>query len=225
MRPFSGATLLSWSGGKDSLAALEALRARRVPIAGLLTTVTDGQVTTHEVPIDLVRAQAEALGLELVEVSLPAAPDNTTYNAVLGDALKAACQRGVEAVAYGDLRLADVRAYREAHLAALGLSAQFPVWGRPSGPLVIDLLSRGLRATLVCVDTTLAPADLVGRSLDRTLLAELPAAVDPAGEGGEFHTFVHDGPGFARPVEARAIRRADDSRFARVRLEACPSGS
>jgi uncharacterized protein (TIGR00290 family) len=195
--------VLSWSGGKDSALALWAMREELgTPPTALLTTITDddGRVGTHEVPVELIRAQAAALGLPLVEVRVPRGPSNQVYEERLGAALTAPPLAGVGTVAFADLFLADIRAYREAQLAAIGRTCAFPLWGRDTTALARTFVDAGFAATLVCVDLARLDPSFAGRSFDRDLLRDLPAGVDPCGENGEFHTFVADGPIFSTPV-------------------------
>jgi uncharacterized protein (TIGR00290 family) len=197
--------ILSWSGGKDSSLALAALRAdARYDVVALLTSITSGydRVSMHGVRRALVEAQATAIGLPLVEVVLEPRSSNEAYEAAFLEAvagLRAAHPR-VSRVAFGDLYLADVRAYRERLLKAAGLEAFFPIWGRDTKTLAEEFIAAGFRATLVCVDTQQLTASFVGRAFDRALLAELPESVDSCGEGGEFHTFVSAGPIFPTPI-------------------------
>jgi uncharacterized protein (TIGR00290 family) len=198
-------TLLSWSGGKDSALSLQRLRADpAVRAEALLTTVTDAydRVSMHGVRRTLLEAQAAAVGLPLRTVRIPPACTNAEYEGRFGEALAAWVAEGGTAVAFGDLYLADVRAYRERLVAerAPALATLFPLWGEHTGALARRFVSDGFRATLVCVDPGQVPAALCGRAYDAALLADLPDGADPCGENGEFHTFVWDGPGFARPV-------------------------
>jgi uncharacterized protein (TIGR00290 family) len=201
--------LLSWSGGKDSALALRELeRSGECEIAALLTTVTDttGRIGMHAVRRELVGRQAESLGLPLRELVVPPFPANDVYEAAMRGVLQEFAACGVRRVAFGDLFLEDIRAYREGMLAGLGLRGLYPVWGRDTSALVREFLDLGFRAVLVCVDVEVLDASFAGRELDRALLAELPEGVDPCGENGEFHTFVFDGPGFRAPV---AFARGD----------------
>jgi uncharacterized protein (TIGR00290 family) len=198
---------LSWSGGKDSALALHALRREQGTLpAALLTTVTEdyGRVSMHGVRRELVHAQAHAAGVPLVEVAIPADCSNDVYEArvarVLGDAPLA----GVETMAFADLFLQDIRAYREQRLATGGWKALFPLWGRDTAALAREFIDAGFEAVLVCVDPSQLDPAFAGRAFDQSLLADLPAGVDPCGENGEFHTFVHAGPIFDRPI---AIQR------------------
>lgn len=205
---FAERTLLSWSGGKDSALALQRLRADpRVRLDGLLTTVTDAydRVSMHGVRRALLEQQAAAVGVPLRIVRIPPACSNAGYEAAFGGALAAYAGEGGEAVAFGDLYLADVRAYRErlvAEHAGAGraLAPRFPLWGEDTGALARRFVADGFRAVLVCVDPRQIDASFCGRAYDAALLAELPPTADPCGEHGEFHTFVYDGPGFAAPV-------------------------
>ena len=193
---------LSWSGGKDSALALWTLRRERLEPEVLITTVTEGyeRISMHGVRRELLARQAEVLGLPLVEVVIPPACVNDVYEARMAEAFAAAPLASVEAVAFGDLFLEDVRAYREERLAAAGRHGLFPLWGRDTTALAAEFLDAGFEATLVCVDPRVLDAAFAGRRYDQRLLAELPRAVDPCGENGEFHTFVHAGPIFTAPI-------------------------
>jgi uncharacterized protein (TIGR00290 family) len=195
---------LSWSGGKDSALALWALREELgvEPIA-LLTTITEDydRISMHAVRVELLRAQAEATGLELVEIRIPAGCVNETYEARMATAMTRPPLDRAETVAFGDLFLEDVRAYREERLAAAGRAGLFPLWGRDTGALAREFIAAGFEATLVSVDPSQLDPSFVGRRFDADLLADLPPGVDPCGENGEFHTFVHAGPIFRERVE------------------------
>jgi uncharacterized protein (TIGR00290 family) len=198
--------LLSWSSGKDSAYALHVLRQdAAVEVVGLLTTVNAAanRVAMHAVRRVLLDAQAEAVGLPLLVVPLPFPCPNDVYEAAMAQALAEARERGIEAVAFGDLFLADVRRYREERMAGTGLVPLFPLWGRPTRELALEMLAAGLHARITCLDPRVMPAALAGREFDRELLEALPAGVDPCGENGEFHTFAWDGPAFARPLLVR----------------------
>jgi uncharacterized protein (TIGR00290 family) len=197
--------LLAWSSGKDSAFALHVLREEGVEVTGLLTTISDpfDRVAMHAVRLDLVRAQAEAVGLPLLEVRIPSPCPNEAYEAAMAEALATVRARGTTAVAFGDLFLEDVRRYREGRMAATGLRPLFPLWGRPTHELAEQMLAEGQKAVLTCVDPRLLSRDLVGRAFDALLLRDLPAGVDPCGENGEFHSFAWDGPAFRHPVPVR----------------------
>jgi uncharacterized protein (TIGR00290 family) len=199
--------LLAWSSGKDSAWALHVLRERgEVEIAGLLTTINQAfdRVAMHAVRAELLRVQAEAAGLPLMTVPLPWPCSNAEYEAAMASALEAARRDGVTAVAFGDLFLEDIRAYREARMAEAGLRPIFPLWGEPTGALARRMIDGGLRARLTCVDPRQLSPAFAGREFDAALLADLPPSVDPCGERGEFHSFAYAGPMFERPVEVRA---------------------
>jgi uncharacterized protein (TIGR00290 family) len=198
--------LLSWSGGKDSALALATLaQSDRVRVVGLLTSITRDydRVSIHGVRRALLDEQARALGLPLHAVELDAMCSNEAYAEAFLTTVSAlvADDPDLSRIAFGDLFLEDVRAYRESLLARIGMTGVFPIWGEPTREAAERCLALGIEARLVCVDTTQLPAGFVGRLFDRSLLAELPEGVDPCGERGEFHTFVSNAPGFARPVE------------------------
>lgn len=198
--------LLSWSGGKDSAWCLHELRRDgRGEVAGLLVTVNErfGRTTLHAVRQGLMEAQAEALELPLWKVPLPYPCSNEQYEAAMREAVRRARAEGFSAVAFGDLFLEDVRRYREDRLAGTGLEALFPLWGRSTAELAREMIDGGLRARLTCVDPRYLPPSFAGREFDASLLADLPAGVDPCGERGEFHTFVYAGPMFRHPLAVR----------------------
>jgi uncharacterized protein (TIGR00290 family) len=193
---------LSWSGGKDSALALWVLRQAGVEPVALLTTFTEDfdRVSMHAVRRELARTQAEAAGLPLVEVDIPAACPNAIYEERMAVALESKPLSEVEAFAFADLYLEDIRRYREERLLGRGREALFPLWGRDTSVLAREFIEAGFEAVLVCVDPSRLDPDFAGRSFDLDLLADLPEGVDPCGEDGEFHTFVHAGPIFERPI-------------------------
>jgi uncharacterized protein (TIGR00290 family) len=198
--------LLSWSGGKDSAWALHLLRQDpAVEVVALLTTVNQhfGRVAMHGFRESLLDLQAAAAGLPLWKIPLPWPCSNEVYEARMSAACARAVEQGIDAIAFGDLFLEDIRAYRVARLAATRLEPLFPCWGIPTGQLAREMIASGLRAHLVCVDPNHLDATFAGRLFDTALLADLPAAVDPCGERGEFHTLVSAGPMFSGSIEVR----------------------
>lgn len=194
---------VSWSSGKDCATALAEVRAEpRFEVTGLLTTVTasDRRVVAHNVPLSWVADQAAALRLPLHVVELPDPCPNEVYEERMQRAASASLADGAGTWVFGDLQLADVRAFRERLLARIGVESLFPLWGRDTTVLARSIIDSGVRAVLVAVDPAQLDASFVGREYDDRLLADLPAGVDPCGENGEFHTFVCDGPGFAERV-------------------------
>jgi len=196
--------LLSWSSGKDSAWALHTLRQRSdVDVSGLLTTINErfDRVAMHAVRTDLLRRQAESVGLPLRLLGLPFPCGNDIYEERLRAAIGAAQAEGIEGIAFGDLFLADVRQYRERMMEGMGVAPLFPLWGRPTADLAREMTTGGLRAQITCVDPRCMPAEMAGREYDSHFLKALPAGVDPCGENGEFHSFAFGGPMFKRPVE------------------------
>ncbi len=189
-----GALAMSWSGGKDSALALHELSA---PVSALVTTITADyeRISMHGVRRELLRRQADAVGLALVEVEIPVGCSNVVYEQRFAAALTE-----FEMVAFGDLFLSDIRSYRERQLGALGKRAVFPVWGRDTTVLAREFIAAGFEAILVCVDPRQLDRSFAGRRFDADLLTDLPPGVDPCGENGEFHTFVDAGPIFDAPI-------------------------
>jgi uncharacterized protein (TIGR00290 family) len=197
-------TLLSWSTGKDSAWALHTLRRQPgVTVVGLVTTVNEafGRVAMHGVRRELAEAQAAAAGLPLHILPIPYPCPNEVYERIMGAFLAGQAAEGVEAFAFGDLFLEDIRRYREARLAGTGIQPLFPLWGLETVRLARDMIAGGLEACVTCVDPRKLPPHFAGRRFDLALLGELPAGVDPCAENGEFHTFACAGPMFAHPIE------------------------
>lgn len=184
-------------------------------VAGLLTTVTEDfdRISMHGVRRALLERQAAEAGLPLHVVLIPAECSNEEYGKRMTAVLDGIRDAGVRRVAFGDLFLEDVRAYRESQLTAFGMEALFPLWGRDTAVLARDFLRLGFGAVLVCVDTEALPASFAGRPYSEELLDDLPPAADPCGEKGEFHTFVHTGPVFRAPVPFQPGEVEDRGRF------------
>lgn len=200
--------LLSWSSGKDSAWTLHLLKQDpQVEVAGLLTTFNESadRVAMHAVRRELVRRQAQAAGLPLVPVMLPWPCPNEIYEERFGEAVEPARQAlDVDAIAFGDLYLEDVRRYRERQLDDSALEALFPIWHKPTAELAVEMIDAGLVAHITCIDPKQCPREFAGRRFDHDLLSELPDGVDPCGENGEFHTFVPAGPMFRETIGVRA---------------------
>jgi uncharacterized protein (TIGR00290 family) len=192
--------LISWSSGKDSAFALhEVILAGEFEVVGALTTVTENleRVAVHGVRQQILRAQCEAAGVPQRIVPIPYPCPNEAYEARMGEAVAQAVDEGITHMIFGDLFLTDIRAYRERKLAGTGITPVFPLWERPTPALAEAMIASGLEAYLVTVDLRRLPAEFVGRRFDAQLLADLPDAVDPCGENGEFHTCVVAGPMFS----------------------------
>ncbi len=195
--------LLSWSSGKDCAWALHLLRQRNdVEVVAWVTTFNEafGRVAMHAVRRELVRMQAERAGLPLWEIPLPWPCSNEQYEAQMKGVCERAVAEGIEQVAFGDLFLRDIRAYREKQLAGTGLEPIFPVWDIPTRELAEQMISAGVGAKLTCVDPRKLPESFAGREFDAALLQDLPEGIDPCGENGEFHTFCYASPVFRAPI-------------------------
>jgi len=210
--------LLSWSSGKDCAWALHLLRqCGEVDVVALVTTFNEAfnRVAMHGVRMDLVRSQAKAARLSLWEIPLPWPCSNVEYEARMRNVVHRARAEQIQAFAFGDLHLQDIRAYRVNQLAGTGLEPIFPVWGTPADMphLARTMIDSGLRATLACVDPKQLGPDFVGREFDSALLEDLPAEVDRCGERGEFHTFCHAGPMFDSPIPIAVGERVERDGF------------
>jgi uncharacterized protein (TIGR00290 family) len=198
--------LLSWSSGKDSAWTLHVLReASDVEVVGLVTTVNEParRVAMHAVREALLERQAESAGLPLWKVPLPHPCPNLAYEAAMTKLLARVRAEGIDAMAFGDLFLEDVRRYRETQLDGSGVEPLFPIYGTDTAALAREMLANGLRAWITCVDPRQLPPAFAGRRFDADLLADLPETVDPCGERGEFHTFASEGPMFQVPISVR----------------------
>ena len=196
--------LLSWSSGKDSCWALHVLSKQPdIHVVALLTTFNSAfdRVAMHAVRRSLVEAQAERLGLPLWPVELPWPCSNACYEDLMRPIFRRAIEAGIRAIAFGDLFLQDIRAYRERQLLGTGIEPLFPLWHIPTAQLARDMIAAGLKAVITCVDPTKLDKSYSGREYDATFLADLPPGADPCGENGEFHTFVHDAPLFSSLIE------------------------
>lgn len=198
--------LLSWSRGKDSTWALHLLRQQpEIRVAGLLTTFNRAadRVAMHAVRRELAEMQAERIGVPLWPVELPWPCSNAEYEALMRGVCCRARAEGIEAVAFGDLFLTEVRAYRERQLEGTGLEPVFPVWEIPTRKLALEMIAAGVKAKVTCVDPTNLDRSFAGRDFNLAFVESLPEAVDPCGENGEFHTFVWDAPVFTHGIDVK----------------------
>jgi len=223
--------VMSWSGGKDSTMALhELLRSDEYEVVSLLTSVSEEfrRISHHGVREELLDEQAKALGLPLEKVFLPSGDSggctNDVYEAIMKKAMIAYRDRGVKTVAFGDLFLQDLREWREANLAKVGMRGIFPIWHRDTAGLAREMIALGYKAYLSCVEGKVGPG-FVGRLFDEAFLADLPAGIDLCGENGEFHSFVYDGPIFKEPVRVRVgeIVGRDGRHYADLLLDESPA--
>jgi uncharacterized protein (TIGR00290 family) len=209
--------LISWSSGKDSAFALhEVMQAGEFEVVGALTTVTETleRVAIHGVRQQILCAQCEAAGLPQRIVPIPYPCPNDVYEARMGEAVAQAVAEGITHMIFGDLFLADIRAYREQKLVGTGITPIFPLWERPTPALAQVMIASGLEAYLATVDLKRLPAEFAGRRFDAQLLADLPDGVDPCGENGEFHTCVVAGPMFSHRIAVSAGERVQRDGYA-----------
>jgi uncharacterized protein (TIGR00290 family) len=199
--------LFCWSGGKDSAMALHALQqSPDVQIVALLTTVTEtyDRISMHGVRRELLLLQAQSIGVPLHEVRIPPQCVNPLYEQRMEEALRIHYLQGVRSVAFGDIFLEDLRAYRERNLARIGMTAIFPIWKRDTRELIRHFHTHKFRAVTACIDPKILPHTFAGRELDDGFFRDLPPQADPCGENGEFHTFAFDGPIFRHAIPFRA---------------------
>jgi uncharacterized protein (TIGR00290 family) len=218
--------LLSWSSGKDSAWTLQVLRqCAQYEVVGLLTTFNQvaDRVAMHAVRRTLVEQQAAAVGIPLWPVSLPWPCSNQQYESIMAATCTQALAEEIEGIAFGDLFLEDVRAYRIRQLSGTGLEPIFPLWGRPTDRLAHEMVRNGLDAILTSVDTRKLDAKFAGRCFDEDFLSDLPAGIDPCGENGEFHSFVCAGPMFTSEIKVAAGKTVLCDQFAFIDL--IPLGS
>ena len=208
--------LFCWSGGKDSAMALHAIRQNpQLEIMSLLTTVTEGyeRISMHGVRRELLAAQARSIGLPLHEVRIPPQCGNPLYESRMEEALRVFYDKGVRRVAFGDIFLTDLRAYRERNLARINMTAEFPIWQRDTRDLIRQFHAQKFRSVAVCIDGKVLPRSYAGRELDASFFTDLPPNIDPCGENGEFHTFVFDGPIFEHAIPFRTGEIVDRDNF------------
>ncbi len=196
-------TVANWSGGKDGMLALHKwMMIQPDSELCLLTryTVENNMVSMHHVGMDLIKIQAQNLGLKLKSVDLPKLPDNVTFSKIMSETWQQLLAEGYKEALFGDIFLEDIRLWQEMQLNPLGIKCHFPLWKTNTMSLAEEFIDRGFRAVIVSVDAECLDEDTPGKYFDKKFIEELPENVDPCGENGEFHTFVFDGPGFKKPV-------------------------
>jgi uncharacterized protein (TIGR00290 family) len=197
--------LFGWSGGKDSAYALNKLLVTKQYDITLLTTITEEykRISMHGVREGLLERQAEYIGLPLVKVYINANEGNTEYEAKMQQVMHKYKSQGYNRMAFGDLFLADIRAYRESNLAKIGMEALFPLWNYPTAQMASDFIADGYKTIITCVDTRQISGAFSGRLFNTGFINELPVSADKCGENGEFHSFVFDGPIFKKPINIK----------------------
>ncbi|MBL8150578.1 MAG: diphthine--ammonia ligase [Blastocatellia bacterium] len=195
----SSSLLLSWSGGKDSLLALDTLlKESHVPL--LFTTFNQfGKIAIHGVEIGLIEKQAEALGLDLIKVEIPKNATNNEYEEKLSVALSELSF--IDSIAFGDLFLEDIRTYRENFFSKISIKTLFPLWKSDPKSLLEYFIQSGFKAVVTSVNQSFLDQSWVGVELDSQFFQKLPEGIDLCGENGEYHTFVYDGPVFKNRIE------------------------
>jgi uncharacterized protein (TIGR00290 family) len=222
-------TLVAWSSGKDSAWTLHLLtQSEEFEPVALLTTVNaaSGGVSMHGTPRELLAAQSRAAGLPLWEAPIPWPCANQHYETAMRTVVERARAEGIDAIAFGDLFLADIRKYREERMQGTGMEPLFPLWNLNTTRLAHDMIEAGVKARVVSVDLSQILATCAGRDLDLEFLGQLPAGADPCGENGEFHTFVYGGPMFRNTIPIRSGATVSCGGFAHTDLRlACATAS
>ena len=197
-------SLFNWSGGKDSALCLyHTLQQQQYQVDLLLTTLSEAtsRVTMHGVRQELLEQQAKSIGIPLQQIMLQESPSMEAYNKLMRNTMLPLKEQGYTHAIFGDINLEDLRQYREQQLSQIGMQAVFPLWGKPTSELVREFIDLGFKAVVVSINARLLDESFVGHILDDSFINDLPAGVDPAGENGEYHTFVFDGPIFKSPVK------------------------
>lgn len=195
--------MFSWSSGKDSAWALHVMRQDPdIVVAGLFCTINKefDRVAMHAVRVALLQQQADSIGLPIRLIPIPYPCSNADYAKIMGAFASREKKSGVEHFAFGDLFLEDIREYREKSLSGSGISPIFPIWGMDTRVLATTMLEAGMRAQITCVDPSQLASEFSGREFDESFLRDLPPAVDPCGENGEFHSFAFNGPMFGHKI-------------------------
>lgn len=201
--PLIKKVLVSWSTGKDSAYALHHIRQTdHYEVVGLLSTISEeyDRVAMHATRHELLKIQAERLGLPLYPVFIPSSCSNDTYEARMEVVLKHAIKEGISHVVFGDLFLEDIRKYRESKLAQININPLFPLWGMNTTHLAKEMIYAGIKAVITCIDPQKLDSSFVGRQFNEQLLSDFSKDIDPCGENGEFHTFVYEGPMFYKSI-------------------------
>lgn len=215
---------LMWSGGKDSALALRRAGSAGVEVAALLTffDAATGRIRFHATRQELIEAQASAVGLPLRAVATSWAGFDGAFRAELG-ALR---QAGFKGVVFGDIHLADVRAWYQSRVEAEGLVHVEPIWGERPAALLEEFVTGGGRAVVTCVDLRVLDGSWLGRVVDQQFCTDVAlSGIDPCGENGEFHTFAFAGPPFAGRVAWSLGDRREENGFAQVDLLLQPPSS
>ncbi|MFM7022753.1 MAG: diphthine--ammonia ligase [Flavobacteriales bacterium] len=195
--------IFCWSGGKDSSYCLHKIfEEGEYEVCYLLTTVNAEfkRISMHGVREELLEKQVAAIGLPLLKVSVSQGT-NDEYEKQMEAMLLKAKSEGIEHVIFGDIFLEDLRTYRENNLAKVGMKGVFPLWKINTQTLINDFIVKGFKTITCCINDEHLDEKWVGREIDSDFVKELPSAVDPCGENGEFHTFCYAGPIFKNEVQ------------------------
>lgn len=213
--------VLAWSGGKDSAVSLFEMKSPDFKLTNLLTTIEmpEGRVQAHGVRQSLIQKQAASLEIPILFVPVPEAPANAVYEKAVAEVVRPLQKKGLAGIAFGDIHLEDIKAYREKFLSTLEMKAFFPIWKWDNKEVLRVFFSLGFKAIVTAIDTRKLTLPFLGREFDRDFIDDLPSGVDSCGENGEFHTFVYDGPFFQRRIEFQKGKVFEKGHFGFIDLE------
>lgn len=199
----SDKTFMNWSSGKDASMALWQLQQKGVEVDLLLTTINseNNRISMHGLSRDVLLRQSACVNIPIITVPIDPSADHDVYTRTMQEAMGKLKIEGYTQSAFGDIFLADLRAYRERQLESVGMTALFPLWGKSTENLAECFFQHGFEAIVVSVNGRLMDQSFAGRKYDAQFLADLPEGIDPCGENGEFHTFCYAGPIFSKPVQ------------------------
>ena len=190
----------SWSGGKDSCLAYWKAISQGLKVSHLLNCINQDSTKSmsHGLDRKLIALQAQAMGLPILQQKVTW----ETYEAGFKDALEKLKLKGITGLVTGDIYLQEHKDWIDRVCGESGVKAVLPLWEMDTAQLLTDFIQAGFKAIIVSVKAKLLGKEWLGRQVDSKLASELgQLTIDVCGEGGEFHTFVYDGPSFKKPVK------------------------
>ncbi len=207
-------TVVSWSGGKNSVWTLYVLsQLAGVTVTGLFTMVNEqtGRILGHNLKVDLLFKQAYSVGLPVHILEIPSNANDAEYRAIVESYSEKLCSGGVEQIAFGNIANIDEKHFKESLFASTGLEPVFPLWNMSTADIFCDMIGSGLQALISDVDSAFLPEELVGKILSSEAISNFENTIDICGENGEYHTFVVDGPVFNKPISVLNGQVSEDN--------------